>query len=167
VRAPLLSSWSDNVVAMARALFLCALVLLATCAIADAHTLTAYTQKAATKSASVKFVVHNVASRKVTFTCAELGKYPEPVTADKGQWTAVGPIDVTVEKNSILHLTVTVETGKRYGSVKKSLLINLLKQFQYDLEGSKLLILTVIENARERILKLKLGKRVILTFNLY
>ena len=154
---------------MARAFLLWALVLLATGAIADAHPLTAYTtsSKVAGKPASVKLVVHNVANRKVSFTCAELGKDAKPVTADKGQWTAIGPIEVTVEKNAILHLTVTVGTGQRYGFVKKSLVINLLTQFQYNLEGSKFLVLTVIENARERTLKIKLGKLTVLTFNLY
>lgn len=155
---------------MARALFLCALVLLATSAVADAHMLQAFTTtapKVTKKPASVKLVVHNVADRKVMFTCAELGKDAKPVTADKGQWTAIGPIDVTLEKNSILHLTVTVGTGKRYGFVKKSLMINLLKQFKYNLEGSRFLVLTVIENAQERTLKLNLGKQVVLTFNLY
>ncbi|KAG0602563.1 hypothetical protein M758_10G023400 [Ceratodon purpureus] len=155
---------------MARVLLLCALVLLATSAIADAHILQGFTTsapKVSKKPASVKLVVHNVADRKVTFTCVELGKDAKPVTADKGEWTAIGPIDVTLDKNSILHLTVTVGTGKRYGFVKKSLMINLLKQFQYNLEGSKFLVLTAVENSQQRTLKLNLGKREVLTFNLY
>lgn len=138
--------------------------------VAEAH-LSGYTTNlsanSARKPASVKVVVHNVADRTLTFTCAELGKGAKPVVAEKGQWTAIGPIAVTVKKNSILHLTVTVGTGKRYGVVRKSMVINLLKQFQYNLEGSKFVVLTAIENAREQTLKIKLGKRVALSFNLY
>jgi len=152
---------------MARGLFLCAVVLFAACILADAHVSGYTTTRNARKPCSVKVVVHNVADRMVTFTCAELGKGAKPVVADKGRWTAIGPIDVTVEKNSILHLTGTVGTGKRYGLVRKSMVINLLKQFQYNLEGSKFVVLTAIENARERSLTIKLGKRVALSFTLY
>lgn len=119
------------------------------------------------RPASVKLVVHNVADRTITFTCAELGKSAKPVVAEKGHWTAIGPIEVFVESNAFLHLTVTVGTGKRYGVVRKSMVINLMKHFQSKLEGSKFLVLTAIENARERTLKIKVEKRVALSFNLY
>ena len=68
-----------------------------------------------------------------------------------------GPIEVIV-KNQILQLMVIVGTRQRYGFVKKCLVINLLMQFKHNLDGSKFLILSVIENARERTFKIKLGK---------
>jgi len=151
---------------MARGQFLCALVLFSACILTEAH-LSGFTTKTGKKPCSVKVVVHNVADRSMSFTCSEFGKGVKPFLAEKGKWTAIGPINVAVEKNSILHLTVTVGTGKRYGVVRKSLVINLLKLFQYNLEGSKFVVLTAIENAREQTLKIKIGRRVALTFNLY
>lgn len=154
---------------MARALFLTAVLLLAAAATTHAVHLTvtvpAPAVEVSKKEAVVKVLVQNTASKALAVKVAELGAKGKEVIAKTGKsWTAVGTFLVSAQKNQVLHLSVPMT---------KELVLELLKRFKTELEGTKFLVLKAVEETKTglkgqtvKLLQLWLDAQVVLTFTL-
>ena len=61
---------------------------------------------------SLKFIIHNVADRDVTFKAVIYRKeVSAPVVAKAGQWTAIGPVKVGIELE-VVEIVVIVKNNK-------------------------------------------------------
>ena len=162
---------------MARALFLTAVLLLAAAATTHAVHLTVTVPVPAVevskKEAVVKVLVQNTASKALAVKVAELGAKGKEVIAKTGKsWTPVGTFIVSAQKNQVLHLSVTVTNDKGV-PVTKELVLELLKRFKTELEGTKFLVIKAVEETKTglkdqtvKLLQLWLDAQVVLTFTL-
>jgi hypothetical protein len=103
---------------MAKLLCFVAILLVASAVLAETHAAPApapaprhgILNKHATFS--LKFIIHNVADRNVTFKLEVQGKdAANAVVAKAGQWTAIGPLKVA-RKVEVVQLYVTVKNNK-------------------------------------------------------
>uniref|UniRef100_A0A7I4F593 Late embryogenesis abundant protein LEA-2 subgroup domain-containing protein n=2 Tax=Physcomitrium patens TaxID=3218 RepID=A0A7I4F593_PHYPA len=134
-----------------KAVFLLVALLAAVSAVAEAH-------EEKSDRFSLKIILHNTASRDVSFKLVNLGKHAYDTVVGKGdQWSAIGPVIVNL-KFPVMRLAVSV-TNKSYVLRKKLLKIDLERRFGRDyLKGKKFIVLTAQESWKKEFLFIKLGR---------
>lgn len=157
--------------AMAKFLLLVATLLVATAVVAEAGGVAAVAPPPAVslpvKSVfSIKLILHNVATRPVTFKLIK-PVVSSPVVALKNKWTAIAPA-VLSAKQTTLVVSVTLQNNKLV-TVKKTLIIDLLKHFKAaELTGKKFLVLTAVESWswKKKYVLITIGEVVVLSIEL-
>nr|PNR39645.1 hypothetical protein PHYPA_019924 [Physcomitrium patens] len=137
-----------------KAVFLLVALLAAVSAVAEAH-------EEKSDRFSLKIILHNTASRDVSFKLVNLGKHAYDTVVGKGdQWSAIGPVIVNL-KFPVMRLAVSV-TNKSYVLRKKLLKIDLERRFGRDyLKGKKFIVLTAQESWKKEFLFIKLGRDIV------
>lgn len=160
--------FASNIVAisvtMAKIVFLVAVLLVVTVAMTEAGSLEDGIFKRKPVDLSVTLVCHNNAHRDVSILVAEL-KIAKVVSVLKNKAATIGPIVVDVKVNPLLHLTITVLDNK-HALVKKTLIIDLVKQLKVKLVGKKTLLLNIVEDVKAKLLKVYLGAEIVLIIKL-
>jgi hypothetical protein len=155
---------------MAKLLYFVAILLVASAVLAEAHAAPAPAPAPRHgirkhETFSLKFIIHNVADRNVTFKLEVQGKdAANAVVAKAGSWTAIGPLKVA-RKVEVVQLYVTVKNNKG---------VAVTKGFPVFLKGivansSKALVVTASEVKSwkgGKSLVIKVGRKVELIFKL-
>ncbi|KAG0566480.1 hypothetical protein KC19_7G067100 [Ceratodon purpureus] len=112
------------------------------------------------ESFDFKIILHNKASRDVTFRLVSLGSHAYDVTVAKwGQWSAIGPLKVD-RKDSVMRLIVSVR-NKSYVLRKKPMELDLARRYGEGLQSKKFLVLTAVESWKQEFLFIKLGTEIV------
>lgn len=121
---------------------------------------------AAKNSLSIKLILHNVASRNVTFKLVS-PVVSNPVVCVPKTWNAIPPTLISSKKTT-LRIAVGVVTNKLV-AVKKNITINLLNHFDAEeLKGQRFVVLTAVESWswKTKYLLITIGEVVVLSFKL-
>lgn len=108
---------------------------------------------------SLKVILHNMASRDVTFRNLNFLNYTNDVLVKKNEWSAIEPVDVTF-KDPVMRLTVT--TKRNDGTIRTKLLqLDLVHYYKKSLKGKKYIVLTAVESWKKKFLFVKLDGQII------
>lgn len=115
---------------------------------------------------SIKLILHNVASRNVTFKLVS-PVVSNPVVCVAKTWNAIPPTLIS-SKQTTLKVSVRVVNNKHV-AVKKNFTINLLNHFDAEeLKGKTFVVLTAVESWswKTKYLLITIGEVVVLSFKL-
>jgi hypothetical protein len=159
---------------MAKLLYFVAILLVASAVLAETHAAPAPAPAPRHgirkhETFSLKFIIHNVADRNVTFKLEVQGKdAANAVVAKAGSWTAIGPLKVA-RKVEVVQLYVTVKNNKGV-AVTKSFPVRLAEFLKGIVaNSSKALVVTASEVKSwkgGKSLVIKVGNKVELIFKL-
>jgi len=138
----------------AKVVFLVAALMLAAFVVAEAHEHAKKPEKS-----SLKVVLHNLATRDVSFKNANFPKYSSEVVVAKGKWSAIDPVVVSFEY-PVMRLIVSTKMNN--GTPRSKLLkLDLVHWFRKSLEGKKFIVLTAVESWKKEFLFVKLNGAII------
>ena len=142
-----------------RAVFTVVALLVAAFVVAEADVV-AKVEPVKSESFSFKIILHNLASRDVTFRLVNLGPRAYDVVVGKGdQWSAIGPLKVDL-RFPVMRLIVSVYDNNNVLR-KKPLELDLARRFGKSLKGKKFIVLTAVESWKQEFLFIKLGSEIV------
>lgn len=115
---------------------------------------------------SIKVILHNLATRDVSFKNVNFPKYSSEVVVAKSKWSAIEPVVVTPE-HPVMRLLVSTTMNNGTPRSKLLKLDLVVPWFRRSLEGKKFIVLTAVESWKKKFLFIKLNGDIIRIVKLY